>query len=52
MVFTDVSDTALDLIVRRIEVDHPNDDEVMMAGHLSRLGFTLPEHECGHLFIG
>ena len=35
--YTDITDNALDLVVQRLKVDHPNDGEVMMAGHLSRI---------------
>ena len=35
--YTDITDNALDLVVQRLKVDHPNDGEVMTAGHLSRI---------------
>ena len=39
--YTIVSDTSLDKIVKDIKIDHPNDDERLMQGHLSRLGIKV-----------
>ena len=39
--YTDITDNALDIVVQRLKVDHPNDGEVMMAGHLSRIGVRI-----------
>ena len=36
-----ISDASIDSIVRRIKEDHPNDGEVMMAGHLHRIGVRV-----------
>lgn len=32
--YTQMTDTALDSIVQRLKVDHPNDGEVLIGGHL------------------
>ena len=37
-----ISDASVDAIVRGIKVDHPNDGEIMLAGHLSRVGVRVP----------
>ena len=39
--YSTISDTALDLIVQSVKADHPNDGEVMMAGHLTRIGVYI-----------
>ena len=36
-----ISDSELDSIVRRIKVSHPNDGEVLMGGHLTRIGIWI-----------
>ena len=36
-----ISDASIDSIVRRIKEDHPNDGEVMMAGHLRRISVRI-----------
>ena len=36
-----ISDNALDLLIQRLKVDHPHDGEVMMAGHLTRIGIRI-----------
>lgn len=39
--YTQMTDTALDSIVQRLKVDHPNDGEVLMGGHLARIGVRV-----------
>ena len=36
-----ISDASIDSIVRRIKEDHPNDGEVMIAGHLRRISVRI-----------
>ena len=36
-----ISDESIDSIVRQIKEDHPNDGEVMVAGHLRRIGVRI-----------
>lgn len=40
--FTDVSDDDLDDIILQIKLEHPNDGEVLIAGHLVALGNRIP----------
>ena len=35
--YTQISDSALDLLIQRLKVDHPHDGEVTMTGHLTRI---------------
>ena len=37
-----ISNASIDAIVRGIKVGHPNDGEIMIAGHLSRVGVRVP----------
>ena len=39
--YSDISGTQLDVIVRDIKRDHPNDGEVMIAGHLLNIGICV-----------
>ena len=39
--YTAISDRALDILIRRLKTDHPQDGEVMMAGHLTRIGVRI-----------
>lgn len=39
--YSSISDDSLDSIVRSVKADHPNDGEVMMAGHLARIGVRV-----------
>ncbi len=43
--YWDIAPQELDAIVRDIKVDHPNDGEVMLRGHVSRLGVKVPRAE-------
>ena len=40
--YTPITDTALDLLIQRLKLDHPHDGEVMIAGHLTRIGVRVP----------
>ena len=39
--YTSISEFQIDSIIRTIKADHPNDGEIMMAGHLQRLGIRI-----------
>jgi len=39
--YSSIDDGSLDSIVQSVKVDHPNDGEVMMAGHLARIGLRV-----------
>ena len=39
--YTAISDSALDILIRGLKTDHPQDGEVMMAGHLTRIGVRI-----------
>ena len=39
--YTAITDNALDLLIRGLKSDHPHDGEVMMAGHLTRIGVRI-----------
>ena len=41
VLFTEISDRELDRIIRRIKIDHPNDGERMMSGHLVSRGIFV-----------
>ena len=40
--YSDLSDTHLDSAIRSIKESHPNDGEVMVAGHLPSRGIRVP----------
>lgn len=40
--YTDISDRDLDAAIEAIKVNHPNDGEVLMAGHLCSRGIIVP----------
>ena len=40
--YANLSDSQLDIIVARIKQTHPNDGEVLMAGHLASRGILIP----------
>jgi len=40
--YSDISNTELDRLVQSIKVEHPNDGERLMIGHLHRLGYSFP----------
>ena len=46
-----LSSIELDEVVKNIKNDFPNDGEVMLQGHLSRLGFKTKGLILGHLYI-
>ena len=39
--YSSISDADLDSIIHRVKLDHPHDGEVMMAGHISRIGIHI-----------
>ena len=39
--YSDISPLELDEVVHKIKTDHPNDGEVLVKGHLSRLGIKV-----------
>lgn len=41
-IYTNISDQEVDRIVSDIKLEHPNDGEVLMAGHLQRHGIVIP----------
>ena len=43
--FTSISGATLDAIVHSIKCDHPNDGEVMMQGHLRRVGIRIKRQD-------
>ena len=40
--YCDISDVQLDSVITTIKVSHPNDGEVMLAGHLLSQGICVP----------
>lgn len=42
---TQLSESTLDEIVRSIKVDHPNDGEILMQGHLRRLNINIKRQD-------
>ena len=45
--FTEISDRELDRIILRIKLDHPNDGERMMSGHLVSRGIFVQRTRLG-----
>lgn len=43
--YSDISPLELDEVVQKIKIDHPNDGEVLLKGHLSRLGIKVLRSE-------
>ena len=39
--YTDLTDENLDQVITTIKVEHPNDGEVLMRGHLLRMGIRV-----------
>ena len=39
--YSDITETQLDAVVRRVKQEHPNDGEVMIAGHLLKEGVRV-----------
>ena len=39
--YSDVTEAQLDVIIQRIKKGHPNDGEIMVAGHLLRQGIRV-----------
>ena len=40
--YTVITDNALDILIQRLKSNHPHDGEVLMAGHLTRIGVRIP----------
>ena len=45
MQFTSISDSDLDDVIRHIKIDHPNDGEVLIAGHLCAQGIRIQRYQ-------
>ena len=43
--FDSLSDATLDDVVTSIKCDHPNDGEIMMQGHLRRVGLKIKRQD-------
>ena len=43
--FVNINSDKLDRIVKHVKSEHPNDGEVMLQGHLVRLGVKVPRKE-------
>ena len=43
--YSDISSSELDRAVAAIKQEHPNDGERMMAGHLYRVGISVPRSQ-------
>ena len=39
--YSDITETQLDDIVRRVKLEHPDDGEVMVAGHLLKMDYHV-----------
>ena len=42
LTYSDISDSALDMLVQQIRQQHPNDGERLMIGHLFSAGVSVP----------
>ena len=43
--YTDLTDENLDQVITTIKVEHPNDGEVLMRGHLLRMGIRVTRQQ-------